>query len=394
MKVALVHNYYQQPGGEDQVFAAEGALLEAHGNKVARYTVHNDELSDMGRLALATSTVWNTDQYRKLRAMFRETRPDVVHVHNTLPLISPAVYYASHAEGAAVVQTLHNFRYSCVNGLFFRDGRICEDCLGKYVPWPGVAHACYRSSRSASAVIAGMLGYHKLRGTFQQEVDQYIALSEFSRQKFIEMGLPAEKLSVKPNFVEPDPGVGEGSGNYALFVGRLSREKGVTTLLEAWERLGAQLPLKIVGDGPEAEMVEGAAERLPGVEWLGRQPREAVMALMKEAVLLIFPSVSYETFGLTIVEAFAAGTPVVASASGTISTLIEHMRTGLHFEPGDSNSLSSQVEWALSHPRDLAAMRLEARIEYEEKYTAKANYRMLLEVYERAVAVRTDSRRL
>ncbi len=388
MSVVLVHNFYQQPGGEDAVFAAEGALLEAHGHEVVRNTVHNDEVAGLGRLELARKTLWNDESYRKFRALFRGARPQVVHVHNTLPLISPAVYYAAHAEGAAVVQTLHNFRYSCVNGLFYRDGHVCEDCLGKAVPWPGVVHGCYRGSRAASAVVAGMLGYHKLRGTYAHEVDQYIVLSEFSRQKYIEMGLPEEKLSVKPNFVDSDPGAGTGTGGYALFVGRLSQEKGIAPLLAAWERLGSRLPLKVVGDGPQASLVELAASQLSGVEWLGRKPRDAVLALMQEAILLVFPSVCYETFGMTIVEAFAAGTPVVASDIGTMSSLVTHGRTGLHFEAGNADDLVAQVEWALEHPGELAAMRVAARAEYEEKYTAEVNYRMLMGVYERALARR------
>lgn len=388
MNIVLVHNHYQQPGGEDQVFGAEIALLKAQGHEVTRYTVHNDEVVGLSSLALAKSTFWNTDQHHRLRTLFHNVRPDVVHVHNTLPLISPAVYYAAHAEGAAVVQTLHNFRYSCVNGLFYRDGHVCEDCLGKTVPWPGVVHGCYRGSRAASAVVAGMLGYHKLRGTYAHEVDQYIVLSEFSRQKLVKMGLPEEKLSVKPNFVDSDPGAGTGTGGYALFVGRLSQEKGIPPLLAAWERLGSRLPLKVVGDGPQASLVELAASQLSGVEWLGRKPRDAVLVLMQEAILLVFPSVCYETFGMTIVEAFAAGTPVVASDIGTMSSLVTHGRTGLHFEAGNADDLVAQVEWALEHPGELAAMRVAARAEYEEKYTAEVNYRMLMGVYERAIEVR------
>lgn len=385
MKIALVHNFYQQPGGEEQVFAAEGALLEAHGHEVARYTVHNDEVKALGKMALAKSAIWNTEHYRKTRAFFHQAKPDVVHVHNTLPLISPAVYYAAHAEGAAVVQTLHNFRYSCVNGLFFREGRVCEDCLGKTVPLPGVRHACYRQSRAASAAVASMLGYHKLRGTYQNEVDQYIALTEFSRAKFVEMGLPADKLSVKPNFVAPDAGPGSGQGGYALFAGRLSAEKGIATLLEAWQALGHRIPLKIVGDGPLGDSVR-AASAIPGIEWLGRKSREVVLELMGEAKMLVFPSGWYEGFPMTIVEALTMGTPIIASAVGNMASLIEHKRTGLHFEPGNASDLARQVLWALDSPRAWAQMRLEARLEFENKYTASVNHERLMDIYSRAVS--------
>ena len=359
-------------------------MLEAHGHAVTRYAVHNDAVDGMGRLALAKATVWNGEQYRELRALFREVRPDVVHVHNTLPLVSPAVYYAAQAEGAAVVQTLHNYRLSCVNGLLFRDGHVCEDCLGRLAPWPGVLHGCYRGSRAASAAVAAMVGYHKLRGTYREQVDAYIALTDFAREKFVAAGLPAQKLVVKPNFVDPDPGVGGGRGGYALFVGRLSEEKGLGTLLAAWQRVGARLPLRIVGDGPLAARVAEAAEG-GQVTWLGRQERESVLALMREATVLVFPSVWYEGFPMTLAEAMATGTPVLASDIGGIAELVEHGRTGLLFAPGDPEALADAVVWAISHPTELAAMRRAARAEYEAKYTAEANYRQLMAIYKRAL---------
>lgn len=389
MNIVLIHNFYKQPGGEDQVFLAEGALLEGRGHKVTRYTVHNDNVGELAQVALARATIWNDEQYRKLRLLFRQVRPELVHVHNTLPLVSLAAYYAAKDEGLAVVQTLHNYRVACVNGLFFRDGNICEDCLGKSVPWPGVMHGCYRNSRVASGVVASMLAFHKLRGTYQKAVDVYIALTEFSRSKFIEAGLPAEKVSIKPNFVDTDPGVGDNEGSYALFVGRLSAEKGLSTLLAAWERLGQQIPLKIVGEGSLAPQVQKASEAQEGVEWLGRQPRERVLALMKKAKLLVLPSNCYENFPMTLVEAFAAGLPVVASNLGGMASVLEHRRTGLHFTPGNPDDLAAKVEWAISHPAELSDMRRAARAEFEAKYTADRNYQMLMGIYERAVA---DSR--
>lgn len=385
VRVAVAHNRYQRPGGEDQVFAAECDLLAARGHMAIRYTVDNSEVAAMPHAALAKATLWNSDQYSKLRALFQETRPAVVHVHNTLPLISPAVYYAARAEGAAVVQTLHNYRFSCVNGLFFRDGRVCEDCLGRTVTWPGILHACYRGSRAASGTVAAMLTYHKLRGTYHQKVDQYIALTDFSRAKFIEMGLPEAKITVKPNFVAPDPGLGAGDGGYALYVGRLSEEKGVRTLVTAWKNLGAKIPLKVVGSGPVASEL-GAAE-VVGVEYLGQVPRDDVLQLMQGASIVVFPSLWYEGFPMTIVEAFATGTPVVASRIGNPAAIVDHGRTGVHFEPGNAEDLVTQVEWLLDHPAELTRMRAEARAEYEAKYTAEVNYAQLMAIYEKAIRV-------
>jgi glycosyltransferase involved in cell wall biosynthesis len=217
--------------------------------------------------------------------------------------------------------------------------------------------------------------------TWIKAVDVYVALSEFSRQKFIEGGFPAEKIVVKPNFVEPDPGLGEGQGGYALFVGRLSFEKGVDTMLAAWEQLGPQLPLKIVGDGPLAGHVAEVTQKLPYVELLGRKPLAEVYDLIGAAKLLIFPSEWYETFGRVAVEAFAKGTPVIAADIGAIAEIVDHGRTGLRFRPGDPEDLAAKVEWAQAHANEIRQMRHEARAEFEAKYTAKDNYRQLMEIY-------------
>lgn len=383
-RVLVLHNHYQQPGGEDQVFAAESDLLQSRGHRVLRYALHNDSVTAMSRPELARATVWNGEVYRELRDLIRRERPQVAHFHNTLPLISPAAYYAARAEGVPVVQTLHNYRLLCPNALFFREGRVCEDCLGKSVPWPGVVHACYRGNRFSSAAVGAMLTTHWALGTWAQTVDGYVALTEFARRKFIEGGLPAEKVSVKPNFVHPDPGVGEGTGDYVLFVGRLSQEKGLDTLIAAWERLERKVPLKIVGDGPLASELAGRVAQLPGVEWLGSQPKSRVISLMKEAQALIFPSVWYEGFPVVIAEALAVGLPVIASNLGSMSSLIDAGRTGLHFRPGDPIDLASRVGWAFGHREELRRMRGQARAEFESNYTAERNYEALMEIYQSA----------
>jgi glycosyltransferase involved in cell wall biosynthesis len=385
MKILIAHNFYQQPGGEDQCVAAESALLEARGHEVIPYSVHNDSIAGMGRLDVATRTVWSRPAYRELRQVMRKHRPHVAHFHNTFPLISPAGYYAARAEKVPVVQTLHNFRLLCPNALFFREGRICEDCLGKSIPWPGVVHKCYRGSRAASAAVAAMVATHRALGTWRNVVDRYIALTEFGRQKFIEGGLPADKIAVKPNFVYPDPGPGSGAGGDAVFVGRLSAEKGLETLLDAWKDLGSRVPLKIVGDGPLAAIVQSAAAANFGLEWLGKQSLDAVYELIGAAAFLVLPSKCYENFPRVICEAFAKGTPVVASNVGPMTRLVEHGRTGLLFEPGNSADLAAQVRRLTGDHRELARMRQEARQEHELNYTAEANYRTLMGIYERAI---------
>lgn len=381
MRILSVHNLYQVRGGEDECCEAEEGLLREMGHSVEVYQENNERIADLGKMQVALKTVWSAEAYKTLRCRLMEQTHDLVHVQNFFPLLSPSVYYAAKAERVPVVQTLHNYRLLCPNALFFRDGHVCEDCLGKLIPWPGVFHACYRESRTASAAAAVMLTTHRTMRTWTRMVDVYIALTQFARQKFIQGGIPAEKIVVKPNFVHSDLGCGEGRGGYALFVGRLSIEKGLDTMLAAWDRLGGQVPLKIVGDGPLESQVVEAVKKLDCVEWLGRRSMEEVYALMGEAMFLIFPSKWYETFGRVVVEAFAKGTPVIAANIGAISELIEHGRTGLLFCPGDSEDLAAKVEWALAHPGELTQMRQEARIEFEIKYTAKENYRRLMEIY-------------
>jgi glycosyltransferase involved in cell wall biosynthesis len=352
---------------------------------VIPYTLDNDSIDGMSRLDLASRTIWSRPAYREIRELIRRHRPAIAHFHNTFPLISPAAYYAAQAEKVRVVQTLHNFRLLCPNALFFRQGRVCEDCLGKSIPWPGVVHQCYRGSRAASAGVAALLSMHRALGTWHQVVDKYIALTQFSRHKFIEGGLPADKIAVKSNFVYPDPGLGAGMGKYAVFVGRLSAEKGVGTLLEAWKNVGGQLPLKIVGDGPLAALVQEAAAKDAGMEWLGSKAPEAVYALVGEASFLVLPSQCYENFPRVVIEAFAKGTPVLASRLGAMAEVVDHGRTGLHFEPGQAQDLAAKVQRLLAEPQRLLRMRQAARQEYEQKYTAQSNCRALMAIYDESL---------
>lgn len=385
MKILLCHNFYQQPGGEDQVFGDEGALLESRGHEVVRYTLHNDDISDMGKLALARKTLWNEASANQIRKIIRSERPDVMHCTNIFPLISPAAYYVAREEGVAVVQSLHNYRTICPKAQFVRDGKVCESCLGKSIAWPAILHGCYRDNRSATAAVVAMLAYHRKKQTWSKIVDRFIALTEFSKQKHIEGGLPADKIDVKPNFVSPDPGVGSGNGDYAVFVGRLSPEKGVGTLLEAWSHLRRDLRLRIVGDGPLADDVRKAAAADRRIEWLGRRDLTEVCDIIGAATCLVMPSVCYETFGRTIVEAYAKGTPVVSSRLGAMQELVDEGRTGTQFEAGNAEDLAAKLEELLRDPSRLPEIREEARWEYEARYTAEANYEQLITIYETAL---------
>ncbi len=220
MRILLVHNQYQQLGGEDTIFETEAGLLESYGHRVIRYTVHNNSISKMNPISLARASFWNNRVYDELKTLIQKEKPEVAHFHNTFPLISPAAYYAARKEGVPVVQTLHNFRLMCANGLFFRDGHVCESCLTYKNPLPGIVRSCYRQSRIASAAAVSTIKFHAILGTWLKAIDVFIAYSNFAHKKFIQGGLPAQKIAFKTNFLYPAPEPGMGDGNYALFVGR------------------------------------------------------------------------------------------------------------------------------------------------------------------------------
>jgi glycosyltransferase involved in cell wall biosynthesis len=382
MRILLVHNRYRIAGGEDAGMHDEIAMLKDRNHEIALVEADNMEISGaLSQLKTGVGAIYSRRGKQRVAAELARFRPDVMHVHNFFPLFSPSIYSAAHEAGVAVVQTLHNYRLVCPNAMFLRNGHVCEDCFGAAIALPGVIHACYRGSRLATVPVAVMEAVHRAMGTWRKGVDAYITRSEFARQKLAASGLPADRMFVQPSFVHPAPPVGDGDGGYALFVGRLSQEKGISTLLAAWKQLAAEIPLKIVGDGPMAEMVKSATDKTPAIEWLGRIPREQVATLMRHASVLVFPSIWYETFGLVMVEAFAVGLPVVASNLGTMSTLVQHGRTGLHFRPGDPEDLVAQVRWARSHPKNLREMRQAARQEYEAKYTAERVYGTLVNIY-------------
>ncbi|MGF1522994.1 MAG: glycosyltransferase family 4 protein [Leptolyngbyaceae cyanobacterium] len=385
MIILTVHNRYQFRGGEDAVLEAEDNLLRDRGNETIRYEAHNDEIERLGKLRTSFRTIWSQDSIQRLDKILLNKHADIMHVHNFFPLISPSIYYAAKRHNIPVVQTIHNYRLFCLNGYFFRQDKTCEDCLGKLVPWPGVVHACYRESMAGSAVVATMLATHRLMKTWLNQVDIFIALTEFSRSKLIEGGLPEYKIIVKSNFLDRDPGVGDGCGGYALFVGRLSPEKGINTLINAWKENKSAPPLKIVGDGPLSTEVLKASMSVPKIEWLGQQPPETVYDFMGAASFLVFPSQWYEGLPRTIIESFAKGTPVIASKIGATTELIEPGRTGLLFETGNPRDLIEKVDWAMAYPKKMAEMRREARAEFEAKYTSERNYKMLMDIYQQAI---------
>lgn len=385
MRVLVVHNHYQQAGGEDEVFAVECELLRSRGHDVDTFTMTNRSITGMSPLRLAGKAVWNRDVYRQLRERCRLGRPDIVHFHNTFPLVSPGGYYAARASGAPVIQTLHNYRLLCPNAQFFRSQRVCEDCLGRTFGWPGVVHACYRHSRPASAVTMVMTGMHSVIGTWARAVDRYVALTEFARAKFIEGGLPADRIVVKPNGLAEDPGEGAHAGGYALYVGRLTPEKGVATLVGAWSQMPQGLPLWIIGQG-ELESLRDAGPA--NIRWLGHRNRDQVLDAMREATVLLVPSEWYEGLPMVVAEAFATGLPVIASRQGSLGEIILEGETGFHHRSGDAADLAAQVQRALALGPGLRALGRRARTAFERRYSPAANYDALMTLYAAAVAAR------
>ena len=390
LAILVVHERYREYGGEDAAVDAQVRMLEGAGHRVELIEVDNDTIDDTsgvaGRVRLAATTIWSTTGIRRVTKAVRAMRPDVVHVHNTFPLLSPAIYGPSRALGPAVVQTLHNFRLVCPNGVLFRDGHPCQDCVGKPVALPGVVHACYRDSVLASGVVAGMLAVHRIRGTWRHDIDRFVALSWFARDRLIRGGVPPSRMRVLRNFVD-EPSAPDGdAGEDLLFVGRLTEDKGVPILLDAWR--SARIPgrLRIAGDGPLGPLVRKAAsEPESRIDALGRLAREATLAEMRRARAVVVPSQWYENCPMTVIEAFACGRPVIATRHGGLAEMVEDGGTGLLVDPRDVAGLTASLARAAADPDLMLVMGRAARRRYEEAYSPDVAYRALIDVYVEAI---------
>jgi glycosyltransferase involved in cell wall biosynthesis len=394
MRIVICHNYFRARGGEDQVFEDELGLLTDHGHDVTAVIKHNNEFAGPSEtITVALGTPWNRRAAADLERVVRRTRAEIVHFHNWLPQISPAGFYAARKAGAAVVQTLHNYRWVCPKGILFRDGAVCEDCVGKRIPWPAVVHSCYHESRVGSGVVGATIALHSAMRTTGRAIDAFIAPGPFIKEKLAGAGLPRERIHIKPNFLSADPGPGSGDGGYMMYLGRLSPEKKIDTLLAAWERLDGQVPLKISGVGPLQPDVEAAARRDPSIEYLGFASNEALDGLLGGARALVFTSGTYEAQPMTILEAYAKGTPVIAARMGAMQDLVDDETTGWHFEPHDAHDLARVITAANERSLDLAPMRKMVRAKFLENFTAETNHQLTMKVYEAARRHRqTDAR--
>jgi glycosyltransferase involved in cell wall biosynthesis len=393
MKIVLVHNTYQWPGGEDVIVNQELDLLRSAGHQVLEYRRSNHEIVNdtvLHQITLAQRAVWSNDTFQDFRALLRREKPDVVHVHNTFVMISPSIYWACAKENVPVVQTLHNFRLFCPQGTFLRDGKICEECT-QHSLLRSLAYRCYHGSKLASGAAALVSAAHRRAGTWNHKINCYIALSQFARKKFAQGGLPPEKLLVKPNFVYPDPGPRTSPGDCALFVGRFTPEKGLPTLLSAWPQINTHVPLVIVGDGPLRESLEAQAAQSShsSVIFRGYLSRHETLETLKRAKFLLYPTECYEQAPVTILEAYACGVPVIASSLGPIEEVVEDGRTGLLFRPRDAAHLAEKIQWALTHEEHLESMGKTARAKYETHYSGEVNYRRMMEIYDGVIRART-----
>ncbi|SIR25245.1 glycosyltransferase [Pontibacter lucknowensis] len=383
MRILIIHNYYKQAGGEDTVFHAEAALLEQHGHQVEKLTFSNKEVNSLSeKLKAALGVVYNPGSAKLVEERIKAFQPDVIHVHNFFPLLSPAVFYVAQRMQVPIVMTLHNYRLVCPSALLYYNGKVQLENLRKTFPMGAIRQKVYRDSAVQTASVVLTTGMHKLLGTWQQKVDKFIALTPAAAELFrnSSLKLKTKQLAVKPNFTQ-DLGRGYPEReNFFLYVGRLTPEKGIETLLRA-HRL-QNFPLKIVGDGPLRGRVEQYAAANQGIEYLGFQNRDQVLELLKSARGLIFSSEWLETFGMTIIEAFSTGTPVIAAKMGGAAQLVEDGVNGLHYSPGKAEELAERVHHLQQYPRLIRQLGTAARQSYEVKYTPEVNYRLLLSIYE------------
>lgn len=385
MKILQVHNFYQQPGGEDAVFANERNLLCQNGHQVLQFTMDNDEIHSMSRGALVARTIWNRQTFQQVQALIRSNNIELVHCHNTFPLISPSVYWAANGEGVPVVQTTHNYRLVCPAATLWREGHPCEDCLQGRSMLSAIRHKCYRGSSCATTVLAGMLQCHQALGTWERRVTRYIALTEFMRGKLVLGGVPASMISVKPNFSTDSGSTPIPNEGYFLFAGRIAPEKGLDVLAKAWTLL-PHVPLRVAGGGPELTSLREAVSHLKNVTVLGPQEPEHFSALLRRAQCLVVPSTWYEGFPMVVVEAFSAGIPVLAANHGGLAEIVCDGVTGRLFRPSDAADLAAKVAWFVDHPTEADQMRKAARCEYQARYTPEKNYAMLMEIYHECLA--------
>lgn len=382
MRVLAAHNYYQQRGGEDQCFEDMVQALRENGHEVLTHTVHNDVIGQRSRTSVALQSIWNRQAAREMERLLRSFQPDVVHLMNTFPLLSPAVACAAKRLGFPVVFEIQNYRLACAAGVLLRKGAICEKCLGRSFPWSALQHRCYRDSLSGTLPLAIGIAVHRWLGFWTRYCDLFVCPSQTTRDKLVAAGLPEPRIRIKPNALHYDPGVGQGTGNYVAFVGRLSPEKGLETLIEAWNCDSSLPELKVIGNGPMADWLQSRIKHDTRIQWLGGMKLEQLLELVGEARFLVMPSIWYEPFGRTTIESLAKGTPVIGTRIGGTAEIVSDGVDGYLTKPGDAVELASTIRqgFRLSSAQ-IQCMRQAAREKFLQKFTTQANYQALSEIY-------------
>jgi glycosyltransferase involved in cell wall biosynthesis len=393
MKILQVHNYYQRPSGEDTVLANEAGLLRSSGHEVVIYSRSNAEI-DGGQQALAGArlaarALWSQTDFVDLSMTIRSERPDILHVHNTFPLISPAIYFAASREQVPVVQTLHNYRLTCANGLLMRNGHPCEACVGR-LPLAAVWHRCYRDSVVASSVVASMQMLHRTLGTYRQRVHAFIALSLFAKHLMIRAGLPEDRIYVKPNFTDPKPDLAayRPRAKQIAFVGRLTYEKGVDALLRSWAAINrSDWTLLIIGDGPARDRLQAEFRGLENVSWLGWVNQRMVDLFLRRSAFAVVPSRWYEGFPMAALDAMSVGTPVIAPGFAAFPEVVGRTGAGALFKPGDDLSLQDSLTEAMQMDgKDWAELSANAVGAVSREFGPDRNLAVLLSIYKHATA--------
>lgn len=396
MKILLIHNFYgsSAPSGENTVFKAELDLLRENGHTVIEFTRNSDDVRNQGSLGLlkgALSTPWNPFSLRKLRNILEIEKPEIMHVHNFFPLLSPSIFYAAKTLDTAIVFTLHNYRLFCASGMTLRDNSPCTECLDLRCIIPSLKHKCYRESRLATFPLATMISMHRRLNTWKKKVNAFIALTEFQKITFIQAGLPAEHIFTKPNFYAnpPSPISWDNREPKVVYIGRLSPEKGVNILLESWRMWGEEAPaLEIIGDGPDRYHLEqfAAGNNLESkVNFRGQLSFLETQNELAKARLLILPTLWYEGLPMTVLEAFAMGVPVMASRLGSLPYIVEDDSNGILFTPGNSDDLYHKAKRLWKNFEELYNLSIAARNTFEKKYSANANYQILMNIYQAAM---------
>lgn len=391
MRILQVYNRYRTYGGEDVVVDLEADLLRSRGHEVELLTASTGELEDTSILQLAAAglgTVWSFRGYSLMKKAIERFSPDLVHVHNTFPLLSPSVYWAAHQLNVPVVQTLHNFRFTCANAHLLRDDKACESCVGRS-PWPALRYRCFHQSLSQTSAVVAMNMVHRWLGTYENLIAGYIALTEFSRTVLVRAGLPEAKTFVKPNFVPTRMTSDLVRHSQMAFVGAISRAKGAHLLLQAWSRImPTDSNLVLIGDGPDRVKLQQEYASNPTISWYGVLPHEEVLQTLSESQFLVLPSLCYENFPLVLLEAWSVGTPVVVPDHGAFPSLVSHCQQGMLFSSGDVESLAITLTQALETRDDVwTQWSQSARKKYLAHYTQDANYEQLMYIYSRVVQV-------